>query len=60
MDCFSELEVSMMLLINVFEKYASLEGSKDTLSKKEVKILIEKEFPHFLKVDTYLHPDLCL
>lgn len=57
---FSELESAMALLLNVFGKYASLEGRTDTLSRKEVKTLIENEFPHFLKVDTHLHPDLCL
>lgn len=60
MDCLSEVETSMMLLMNVFERYASLDGRKDTLSRKEVKVLIEKEFPHFLTVDTHLHPDFCL
>lgn len=60
MDCPNNLEDAMLLILNTFGMYASLDGRTDTLSRKEVKTLIENEFPRFLKVDTHLHPDLCL
>ncbi|CAF87358.1 unnamed protein product [Tetraodon nigroviridis] len=36
--------------MGVFNKYAGTDERKDTLSKAEVKTLVEKEFPHFLQL----------
>lgn len=46
----SNLEIAMATLMQTFDKYASSEGKKDTLSKREVKTLMEKELPGLLKV----------
>ncbi|KAF6739682.1 Protein S100-A1 [Oryzias melastigma] len=45
----TELEKSMESLITVFHRYAKEGGNKNTLSKKELKKLIETELPNFLK-----------
>ncbi|KAM4735674.1 protein S100-A10b [Anableps anableps] len=45
----TELEKSMESLITVFHRYAKEGGNKTTLSKKELKKLIESELPNFLK-----------
>ncbi|XP_073466573.1 protein S100-P [Aquarana catesbeiana] len=45
----TELETSMALLIEVFDKYACTEGKKETLTKEELKKLMEKELPGFLR-----------
>ncbi|XP_017280481.1 protein S100-A1-like [Kryptolebias marmoratus] len=45
----TELEKSMETLIVVFHRYAKEGGNKNTLSKKELKKLIENELPAFLK-----------
>lgn len=37
-------------LKNIFEKYAAKEGDPDQLSKEELKLLIQTEFPSLLKV----------
>lgn len=37
-------------MITVFHRYAKEGGDKKTLSKKEMKKLIENELPNFLKV----------
>lgn len=37
-------------LKSIFEKYAAKEGDPDQLSKAELKLLIEAEFPTLLKV----------
>lgn len=37
-------------LKNMFEKYAAKEGDPDQLSKEELKLLIQTEFPSLLKV----------
>ncbi|XP_053435840.1 protein S100-G [Nycticebus coucang] len=36
-------------LRNIFEKYAAKEGDPDQLSKEELKLLIQAEFPNLLK-----------
>ncbi|XP_038445071.1 protein S100-G-like, partial [Canis lupus familiaris] len=36
-------------LKSIFEKYAAKEGDPDQLSKAELKLLIEAEFPTLLK-----------
>ncbi|XP_043953958.1 protein S100-P-like [Gambusia affinis] len=45
----SQLEVAMATLIQIFDKYAGSDGKKCTLSKTEVKTLMEKELPGLLK-----------
>ncbi|PWA14802.1 hypothetical protein CCH79_00014535 [Gambusia affinis] len=45
----SQLEVAMATLIQTFDKYAGSDGKKCTLSKTEVKTLMEKELPGLLK-----------
>ncbi|XP_075435055.1 protein S100-P [Ascaphus truei] len=44
----SELETAMVMMMDVFDKYASAEGSKETLTKGEMKTLLEKELPGML------------
>lgn len=46
----SDLETSMETLIKVFHRYASKEGDTGTLSRKELKTLMEAELAGFLKV----------
>lgn len=38
----------------IFEKYAAKEGDPDQLSKEELKLLIQAEFPKLLKVSAGL------
>ncbi|KAK7147469.1 hypothetical protein R3I94_010102 [Phoxinus phoxinus] len=45
----SDLERAMETLIVVFHRYADTEGSKASLSRKELKMLMEKELSSFLK-----------
>ncbi|XP_054914654.1 protein S100-P-like [Poeciliopsis prolifica] len=45
----SQLEIAMATLIQTFDKYAGSDGKKNTLSKAEVKTLVEKELPGLLK-----------
>ncbi|XP_005800085.1 protein S100-P [Xiphophorus maculatus] len=45
----SQLEMAMATLIQTFDKYAGSDGKKSTLSKTEVKTLMEKELPGLLK-----------
>ncbi|XP_060915834.1 protein S100-A10a [Labrus mixtus] len=45
----SELESAMESLIKVFHKYASKEGQKATLSRRELRELMESELSNFLK-----------
>ncbi|XP_072473757.1 protein S100-P [Notamacropus eugenii] len=45
----SELEKAMGMLIDVFDRYAGAESKKETLTKQELKALLEKEFPNFVK-----------
>uniref|UniRef100_A0A8C4RM05 S100/CaBP-9k-type calcium binding subdomain domain-containing protein n=1 Tax=Erpetoichthys calabaricus TaxID=27687 RepID=A0A8C4RM05_ERPCA len=39
----SDLQTAILSILNVFNKYAKLEGGKDKLSQSEVKKLIEVE-----------------
>uniref|UniRef100_A0A4X2LTZ6 Protein S100-P n=2 Tax=Vombatus ursinus TaxID=29139 RepID=A0A4X2LTZ6_VOMUR len=48
-DKMSELETAMGMLIDVFDRYAGTDGNKETLTKGELKTLMEKEFPNFVK-----------
>lgn len=52
----TQLETAMAMLMKTFDTYAAGEGSKDTLSKAEVKTLLEKELPGLLKVP---YTELC-
>ncbi|XP_071988723.1 protein S100-P-like [Engystomops pustulosus] len=45
----TELETAMSLIINVFDNYSGKDGKGDTLSKGELKTLIEKELPGILR-----------
>ncbi|XP_012716858.3 protein S100-P [Fundulus heteroclitus] len=47
----SHLEIAMATLIQTFDKYAGADGKKATLSKAEVKTLMEKELPGLLKAE---------
>ncbi|NXP23713.1 S100P protein, partial [Scytalopus superciliaris] len=44
----SQLETAMGMTIAVFDKYAKSDGNRQTLSKAELKSLLEKELPNFL------------
>lgn len=46
----TELERCMESLIMIFHSYAKEDGDGKTLSKKELKKLVENELPSFLKV----------
>ena len=46
----SELETAMESLIVVFHRYASKEGRSGTLSRRELRELMENELSGFLKV----------
>lgn len=39
---------------SIFQKYAAKEGDPNQLSKEELKLLIQSEFPSLLKVSAYL------
>ncbi|KAM5194145.1 protein S100-P [Mantella aurantiaca] len=45
----TQLETAMVLIMDVFDKYACTEGKKDTLTKEELKKMMETEFPGFVK-----------
>ncbi|EHB03668.1 Protein S100-P [Heterocephalus glaber] len=45
----TELETAIGLIIDVFSRYATSEGSKQSLTKGELKTLMEKELPGFLQ-----------
>ncbi|NXX63752.1 S100P protein, partial [Scopus umbretta] len=44
----SQLETAMGMTIAVFDKYANTDGNRQTLTKAELKTLLEKELPNFL------------
>ncbi|NWS39220.1 S100P protein, partial [Probosciger aterrimus] len=44
----SQLETAMGMIIAVFDKYAKADGDRQTLTKAELKALLENEFPNFL------------
>ncbi len=46
----SNIETAMALLISSFDKYAGKEGHKDTLSKAELKELLQNELGGLLGV----------
>ncbi|XP_075380941.1 protein MRP-126-like [Mycteria americana] len=45
----SELEKAMDVVIDVFHQYSRREGDRDTLTKNELKLLIEKQLVNYLK-----------
>ncbi|KAJ8382172.1 hypothetical protein SKAU_G00029500 [Synaphobranchus kaupii] len=45
----SQLETAMAILMQSFDKYACAEGNKCTLTKSELKTLMETELPSFMK-----------
>ncbi|NXC49113.1 M126 protein, partial [Penelope pileata] len=45
----SELEKSMDVIIDVFHQYSRREGDRDTLTRKELKLMIEKQLANYLK-----------
>nr|1OZO_A Chain A, S-100P protein [Homo sapiens]1OZO_B Chain B, S-100P protein [Homo sapiens] len=45
----TELEAAMGMIIDVFSRYSGSEGSTQTLTKGELKVLMEKELPGFLQ-----------
>lgn len=51
----SDLERAMETLIMVFHRYADKEGSKASLSRKELKMLMENELSSFLKVQISIY-----
>lgn len=40
----------MDVIIDVFHQYSRREGDRDTLTKKELKLLIEKQLVNYLRV----------
>lgn len=55
----TELEKCMESLIVTFHRYAEAGGDGNTLSKKELKKLLENELPSFLKVNTTIFLSQC-
>ncbi|NXW62297.1 M126 protein, partial [Eurystomus gularis] len=45
----SELEKAMDVIIDVFHQYSRQEGDRDTLTKGELKLMIEKQLVNYLK-----------
>ncbi|NXO15483.1 M126 protein, partial [Oriolus oriolus] len=45
----SELEKAMDVIIDVFHQYSRREGDRDTLTKQELKLMIEKQLANYLK-----------
>ncbi|NXY51664.1 M126 protein, partial [Ceuthmochares aereus] len=45
----SEMEKSMDVIIDVYHQYSRREGDRDTLTKQELKLLIEKQLANYLR-----------
>ncbi|XP_069734671.1 protein MRP-126-like [Phaenicophaeus curvirostris] len=45
----SDLEKSMDVIIDVFHQYSRREGDRDTLTKQELKLMIEKQLANYLR-----------
>ncbi|XP_056178613.1 protein MRP-126-like [Falco biarmicus] len=45
----SELEKAMNVIIDVFHQYSRREGDRDTLTKTELKLMIEKQLANYLR-----------
>lgn len=48
----------MAMLMQTFDTYAGKDGKKESMSKTEVKTMLEKELPALLKVRCTLKGDL--
>lgn len=46
----TELETAMGMIIDVFARYSGAEGNKQSLTKGELRALMERELPGFLQV----------
>jgi len=51
----SQLETAMESLIMVFHRYAGKEGRSGTLTRRELRLLMENELSGFLKVKIFCH-----
>lgn len=51
----SQLETAIAILMKTFDTYAGADGKPDSLSKKEVKALLEKELPGLIAVSFRHH-----
>lgn len=49
-DQMSQLECSIETIINIFHQYSVRMEHTDMLNQKELKQLVKKELPNFLKV----------
>lgn len=56
----SDLERAMETLITVFHRYAGKEGNSNTLSRRELRQLMEAELASFLKVMRFFFLSLLL
>ncbi|KFQ85800.1 Protein MRP-126, partial [Phoenicopterus ruber ruber] len=45
----SELEKAMDVIIDVFHQYSRREGDRDTLTKRELKLLIDSQLVNYLR-----------
>lgn len=52
----SDIQKAMALLISTFDKYSGKEGDKNTLSKEELKDLLQNEFGEMLCVSGLYPP----
>lgn len=55
----TQLETAMAIMMNTFDTYAGADGKPDSLSKKEVKTLLEKELPGLIQVNLKQHTWAC-
>lgn len=54
----SDIQKAMALLISTFDKYSGKEGDKNTLSKEELKELLQNEFGEMLCVSGLYPPSI--
>ncbi|XP_054578418.1 protein S100-P [Eptesicus fuscus] len=45
----ADLEAAISMIMDVFARYAGTHGSRRSLSKEELRLLLEKELPGFLE-----------
>ncbi|XP_027726505.1 protein S100-A9 [Vombatus ursinus] len=43
------LKNSLKIFVDTFHKYSNISGNKDALNRREMKTLLNKEMPHFIK-----------
>lgn len=46
----TELEMALDMIINIFARYSEAEDNQQSLTKGELRMLLEKELPGFLEV----------